>query len=450
MNETGHYHLAGIGGVGMSALAQALSDAGARVSGSDRFLDQGRTLEVFAVLRDAGIELTPQDGSAVTPGVSALVVSTAVEPGNPEREAAVRLGIPVVHRADLLARLVEDRRLVAVGGTCGKTTVTGLAGWLLEQAGRDPMVVNGGAVADWQTTTRLGSVRAGMSPWAVIEADESDRSFLRFHPEWAVVTNISKDHFEFEEAVALFRQFAGRTRAGVLAGPEAAEALRGAATIRIIPDPGNPTPAPGGGMAFTFDGTRFEIGMPGRHNARNACAALAVARELGVDPASLREPLRRFRGIRRRLERVGACRDAAVFDDYAHNPEKIRAAWSAVAETAGRVVGVWRPHGFGPLSLMMPELVDGFAAALRPDDVLWLLPVFYAGGTASGAATSDELAGRLRALGKRVNVAADYGGLEAELRALLRAGDALLVMGARDPDLPLFARRMGAQQPSLS
>ena len=441
----GSYHLAGIAGVGMSALAQALADAGCRVSGSDRHLDQGRDLEVLRTLEAAGVRLFPQDGSGLTAATSALVRSTAVEAGNADLEAARRLGLPVLHRAHVLAQLVAGRRGVAVAGTCGKTTVTGMAGWLLEQLGADPTVINGGAVVNWTGGARLGSVRRGASGLCVYEADESDRSFLVFEPDWAVVTNISKDHFELDEAVALFREFAGRVREGVVAGPGAAALLRGAiddARLHLPTPPARVRPGAGGGVAFEYAGLTFEIPLPGRHNAENAWIALALCERLGLDLARARDAFREFRGIRRRLELVGRAGGVTVRDDYAHNPEKLRAAWAAAAEAAPRVAGVWRPHGFGPLSLMMEELAAAFAAACRPQDRLCLLPVYYAGGTAHGAATSEDLAARLRARGAKAEVFPDYAALEAELVAWLRADDTLLVMGARDPDLPVFARRM--------
>lgn len=442
-------HLAGIGGVGMSALAQALVDSGAQVTGSDRFLDQGRELEVFATLRAAGVCLKPQDGSALSQDTTALVVSTAVESDNLEIAAAQRLQIPVRHRAEMLAELVRPRRLAAVAGTCGKTTVTGMLGTLLEFAGFDPCVINGGEVTHWRSPLRLGSVRAGRGDWAVIEADESDRSFLRYSPEWAILTNISKDHFEYGIALDLFSEFTRRVKTGLVLGPQAAAALEGRiqGLDGIVVPPSKDWMAHADGtQSFTFENARFELAMPGRHNADNACAALALARRLGAPLDALREGLRGFRGIHRRLERTGVFQGAAVYDDYGHNPEKIRAAWTAIASTARRVHGVWRPHGFGPLSLMMHELATMWAETMRSNDRLALLPVFYAGGTTSGKASSDDLAARITAAGRHAEVTPDYTALERWARAGIGPGDALLVMGARDPDLPLFARRMGCAE----
>lgn len=443
----GHYHLAGVGGVGMSALAQALLDAGADVTGSDRFLDQSRDLEVFQVLRAAGVRMAPQDGSALHPASRALVVSTAVEDDNPDRHAALRLGIPVRHRAEVLSDLAQTRPFAAIAGTCGKTTVTGMTGALLEAAGLDPWVVNGGAVTAWRRPDRIGSVRNGGGP-GVIEADESDRSFLKFSPDWAVITNVSKDHFGLGESLDLFETFAGRVKKSLILGPQAAAALanhRLPAVCASAFEYSQWESRADGTQSFVVENQRFELSMPGRHNAENACAALTLARCMGAPWDALQRGLRDFRGVHRRLERTGACGGAAVYDDYAHNPEKIRAAWSAVRATgARRVLGVWRPHGFKPLATMFDELVAMWTEVMGREDRLLVLPVFYAGGSvAQSGVTSNDLCAALRAAGRDAECVPDYPSIENVARAFLRPGDALLIMGARDPDLPLFARRMG-------
>ncbi len=211
-------HLIGIGGVGMSALAQALLDHGFAVGGSDRLLNDPNTIPppVFSVLRAAGVALHPQDGSGIATGLDIVIASSAVESGNPDLVAAHRLGIPVISRAAMLARLVEGRPLIAVAGTAGKTTVTGMIGWILEQTGRDPAVVNGGELVAWSRPNRVGGVRHGSGEWTVIETDESDRSLLLFHPAWAVITNISKDHYELDELERVFRAFAAQTAEGIV------------------------------------------------------------------------------------------------------------------------------------------------------------------------------------------------------------------------------------------
>ncbi len=444
--SSSRFHLAGVAGVGMSALAQALLDRGAAVSGSDRFLDGGREIDALRVLRAAGVRLVPQDGSGLMEDTTALVISTAVEEGNPDLEAARRLGVPVVHRAAMLARLASGRRGIAIAGTSGKTTVTGMTGWVFECLGLDPAVVNGGAVLNWAAPTRLGSVRSGASDWFVFEADESDRSFLQFSPEHAILTNITQDHFALDEAVALFREFATRVAGTIVAGPGVGGILgpefAGCVETPVASVPPRVTPS---GVEFDYEGVHFAVPMIGVHNGWNALLVAGLARRLGLDLRAVAEAFRSFRGIHRRLEIAGDARGVLVIDDYAHNPAKMRAAWEAAATRAKSVIGVWRPHGFGPLRLMLDDLAGNLSQAMRPADRLVLLPVFYAGGTPGGSVNSDELARRLRSLGREAAVVPDYAALEARVLPHLVPGSALLVMGARDPDLPLFARRVAAR-----
>lgn len=439
MTDRQHVHVAGVAGVGMSALAELLLALGYRVTGSDRTVDAGGYSEAIETLCRAGLEIVPQDGRAITATTAALAVSTAIEADNPELLAAQRIGVEVVHRAALLARLAGGRRLVAITGTAGKTTVTALVGYLLEQAGFDPTVVNGGIVLDWRSPTRLGNVRIGASPWWVIEADESDRSLLRFHPDHAIITNISKDHFELDEVHRIFRTFATQVRGEIVGGTDIARVVgRPVHTpeFRFLHSPQ--------GWAFDCEGVQYVTGMPGRHNAENALLAISFCLRMGADPARLREALARFSGVHRRLEVVGTFQGARVIDDYAHNPAKIAASWRAVSENARRVFGFWRPHGFGPLALMHDELVEALAAAMRPDDRFFVLPVFYAGGTATRTVTSDDFVAALRARGVAAELVADYPALRARLKAGAQSGDAILGMGARDPELPRFARALAA------
>ena len=270
----------------------------------------------------------------------------------------------------------------------------------------------------------------------MLEADESDRSLLRFHPEHAILSNVSKDHFELAEVQRLFRTFAGQVRGTIVAGPGVGSSLD-IKTTRVEIDP----QLVDGRWSFLWAGRDFLVKLPGRHNAENAALAVAMCEVLGVDLDRVAEGLPRFRGVHRRLERVGERNGVAIIDDYAHNPAKIAASWRAVAETAAHVHGYWRPHGFGPLALMKEELADAFAQVCRAGDRLYLLPVYYAGGTANQTITSDEFAARLRARGVAAEAVPDYAVL-AERLAAAGPGDAILGMGARDPELPLFARRL--------
>ena len=274
---SGTVHLVGIGGVGMSALAQALLDAGGTVTGADRALGgSGARPGVLAALARAGVRLFPDDGSGIGPDTARVIVSTAVEETNRDLRCARARGIPVVHRAAALAELLAPRRLVAVAGTCGKSTVTAILGHLLAESGFDPVVVNGAQVVGWDAGgTRVGSTRKGTGAYAVAEVDESDKSLVAFKPFAAVVTNASADHYSKAEMDAVFDAF-----------------------VRGVPGPvidGRRTPMVPSAAART-------IPLPGEHNAVNAECALRMAAALGADPARLAAAIRTFPGVERGLQ----------------------------------------------------------------------------------------------------------------------------------------------------
>lgn len=426
-------HLVGVAGVGMNALAQALKGGGWSVSGSDRYQDQGQDLDVIRKLKAAGIKFYPQTGEGVRPDIGAVVVSTAIEQDNPDIEAAQRWNVPVRHRAEMLAELIAGKEVVAIAGTSGKTTVTGMVGWLLEQLGADPTVVNGGALVNWADAQRIGNVRTGKSQLCVIEADESDRSLLRFSPEWALITNMSADHFSLAETERLFAQFRSQVRRECIAGWDPGMPWQGL-SAKLGKE----------GACFTYEGRDFEIPMLGAHNAENALQAALLCRRMGYDLKSIRDALSQFNGIQRRLERIGEVAGVTVLDEYAHNPAKIAAAWRAVAPHYRRVLSFWRPHGYKPLSLMLDDLGRTFAELCRPADKLYLMPVYYAGGTVSKQRDSDELVEKLCARGVPAAWMADYDVLMAEMMGQARGGDVVLCMGARDPGIPQFARDLVA------
>ena len=422
----GTIHLVGIGGVGMSALAQAYLDAGHAVSGADRTLRAGGTrTPVLDALAAQGVRLFPDDGSGVDAATGQLVVSTAIEDANPDLAAARARGIPVVHRAAALSRLLASRKLVAVAGTCGKSTVTAILGHLLVECGFDPLVVNGAQIAGWDAHgTRVGSVRKGAGEFAVAEVDESDKSLTAFKPYAAIVTNASADHYSKEEMDAVFDAF-----------------------IRDMPGPVIDGRDREGRACRDLETAITSFPMPGAHNRANARLALAMACALGADPAQAAAALASFPGVERRLQRVGSLpcgdRQVAVFDDYAHNPEKLHAMWTTLAEAYPRgVAAVWRPHGYGPLRKMMDALAEMFRGVMRPQDALVLLPVYDAGGTADRSVNSDALASRLADASGAVVLVKDLKEAEDYLRARADAFGAIVTAGARDPGLPVLARRL--------
>ena len=421
-------HLIGIGGVGMSALAQAFLDKGWQVSGSDRLCALGQETPTLATLRAEGVRLAPQDGSGIRPG-QIVIYSTAIEPDNPDLQAAHRLGLTTLHRSAALARLAEGHTLIAVTGTCGKSSVTALLGHLLIACGRDPAIVNGAEIVGLdENGARIGSTRASANPRGllVVEADESDKSLMGLSPTHVIVTNASSDHFPKEEAERLFGAFKAKASGIVID------------TSGEAPEP--PPEGTGWEARFTWRNLSWRLPMPGAHNVANAKAALAMAMALGCEPEPLQRALADFRGIRRRLERHGTCAGATVVDDYAHNTEKLAAALRTLQQAfpAG-VFALWRPHGYAPLRKMLAALSEMFNATLRPCDRLLLLPVYDAGGTADRSVSSGDLLARLNCPAEAV---ADLSAAEARPRAPAPPGTVLATFGARDPGLPALARRL--------
>jgi len=420
----------------MSALAELLLDRGFSVSGSDRFLDAGRPTGTLAVLESEGVALFPQDGSGVA-SASAIAISSAIEEDNPDLVAARAAGKRVWHRAELLSALASaaGAKVVGVAGTCGKTTTTGMLGEALERLGADPTVVAGGALVDWEAGgRRLGSVRSGGDTW-VVELDESDRSLLRFSPWKAIVSNIAEDHFPLAETKDLFKEFARKVEGEIVCSEGVASGLGAADDARWHEAIGTPAADGRGG---TWRGVFLRSGGAGVHNFLDAMLAGEMCLAMGYGVSDSAAALAAFGGMRRRMEKVGS----RVWDDYAHNPDKVANAMAAAKLEAPRLGVVFRPHGYGPLRKGLVGFAKSFASSLGEGDALWVLPVFDAGGTATRDVSAADLVAAVEAHGTKASVRAVSGLDEARERAtaFLRSGGGVLVMGARDPDLPLLAR----------
>ena len=433
MTLSGRVHLVGIGGVGMSALAQAYLDAGWIVSGADRSLrDGGERTPVLRALAGQGVLLSPDDGSGVTDDTGRVVISTAIEDTNPDLAAARARGIPVVHRAAALSGLLSGHKLVAVAGTCGKSTVTAMLGHLLTECGFDPLVVNGAQVVGWDADgSRVGSVRRGGGEWAVAEVDESDKSLTAFSPYAVVVTNASADHYSMEEMDAVFDAFVCDVPGPVIDG----RAIFSESPTRLVSD---------------LESIAAHCPLPGAHNRANALLALLMAEALGVPRNRMATAMATFPGVERRLQLVGSVlcggREVAVYDDYAHNPEKLHAMLTTLQDAFPQgVAAVWRPHGYAPIRKMLDSLTDMFRATLRPQDVLVLTPVYDAGGTADRSINSDALVARLVDAPGKVILVNSLKEAETVLRTHAPAVGAIVTAGARDPGLPVLARQLTQQ-----
>ncbi len=446
MEPGGTFHFSGIAGSGMSALAQFLALGGRQVTGSDRSFDRGERPEAQSHLARLGIGIHPQDGSGLGPDCQALVVSTAIEDSVPEVQEARRRGIPLLHRSELLADLVASHRTVAITGTSGKSTTTAMVFELLRGAGRDPSLITGGDLRALQAQGLWGNAWRGRSDLLVIEADESDGTVVRYHPAVGVVLNLQRDHKEPEVVLEMFRRFQLQCREAFVVGE--GEPLREFQSQAVVTGLGPKAYVPPEdlvlgpqGSSFRLEGVSFTLPCPGRHNVENALAALATCRVLGVPLGDLVEPLARFQGVGRRFQVLGTHRGVTVVDDFAHNPAKVAAALATAQLQAPRVLAVFQPHGFGPLRFMRQELVDVLCAGLRPQDRVWMLEVFYAGGTAERTLTSHEVVDDLVARGAAA-AWVDRSHLAETLAVEAQAGDLILLMGARDPSLGELAMKL--------
>jgi len=448
----------GIGGSGMLPLASIVRASGGKVAGSDRSLDAGRTPHKFDYLRSLGIQLFPQDGSGLQDGMT-LVTSAAVEDNVPDVVRARELGLKHLTRPQFLAELLNSaQRSVAVGGTSGKSTVTGMIGWILHACHRQPTVMNGAVMKNFVTPSApFASALVGDPELFVSEVDESDGSIALYKPEIAVLTNISLDHKEMVELRSLFAAFLLRARKAVvnLDDPETR------AIADVIPADnrvGYGFDAPSAdfmgkdlrleadGVAFALEaeGERHEIhlAVPGRHNASNALAAIAAARSLGVRVEEAANALARFEGLRRRLETVGSAGGVTVIDDFAHNPDKIDATLATLRAQPGRLLLMFQPHGYGPLTKMGDQLAESFANGMAPDDRLYLPDPVYHGGTVERTRGSDWLAEQINAGGKQAEHIAERASIGEALLAEAQPGDRIVIMGARDDTLIDFAREL--------
>jgi UDP-N-acetylmuramate--alanine ligase len=452
------FFFCGIGGSGMLPLASILRASGARVAGSDRSLDAGRTGPKYDYLRSLGIRLHPQDGSGLTPGMT-LVTSAAVEDDVPDMVRARELGLTHLRRSELLAELLNKAlHSVAIGGTSGKSTVTGMAGWILHACRRQPTVMNGAVMKNFVTPAApFASALVGDPELFIAEVDESDGSIALYKPEIAVLTNISLDHKEMDELRGLFAGFLSQSRKAALNldDPETRALAEALPPDKLV---GYGFDSPGADFAgrnleLLPTGVRFDVdhddareevylALPGRHNASNALAAIAAVRQLGVPLAQATAALGRFEGLRRRLETVGEAGGVTVIDDFAHNPDKIDASLATLRAHPGRLLMLFQPHGYGPISKMGDELAASFAGGMAVDDRLYLPDPVYQGGTVERRRGSDWLAGQVRAKGRKAEHIPDRSDLADALVDQARPGDRIVIMGARDDSLAELARNL--------
>ncbi len=445
--ECSSFHFVGILGAGMSAIAQYLRWCGCSVSGSDRSLDSPDTAAVRDPLAALGCTLWPQDGSGVALGADTLVVSSAVENDNPDIAAAAARQIPVAHRSDVLAALVATHRTVAVAGTSGKSTVTGLVFDCLEGCGKSPSVISGAALSSVAARGAYGNAWHGTSDLLVVEADESDGTVVKYHPYLSLLLNISRDHKDESETEGMLRRLASQSqRVVVNADDPRCAAVPHHAAFGLTHGQWRPdrvvqtTPS----VSFVRNGITYACRLPGDHNLSNALAACTVCEELGCAPEHVARALASSGSIARRFEMRLSARGVRVVDDYAHNPAKIEAALRTAQCMAPRVFALFQPHGFGPTRFVRRELAEVFSRVPRSTDHVLVLPIYYAGGTVQRDISSADVTADVTGHGQTVLAPATREESIGYLAEHAREGDLILVMGARDPSLPGFVDRIAA------
>ncbi len=445
--DIGAIHFIGIGGIGMSGIAEIMHNFGYKVQGSD-VADNANVKR----LRAMGISITVGHSADNLKDAHAVVYSSAVRPGNVEFDAARARGLPLVRRAEMLAEIMRLRSCVAIAGTNGKTTTTTMVAALLDAGGLDPTVVNGGIINAYGTNARVGD-----GEWVVVEADESDGTFLRLPATVAVVTNADPDHLDFYGTFDKMREAFQRFVENIpfygfavlcLDHPEV-QAMVGRIEDRRIITYGFSPQANARAVNVRFSqgashfdviftdrhkGTRTRLDnlvlpMPGEHNVQNSLAAIVVARELGVAEATIKAGLASFRGVGRRFTRVGEWHGAAIIDDYAHNPFKIAAALKAARQAySGPVVAVVQPHRYTRLR----DTFEQFCTCLNEADVAIIAPVYTAGEKPIEGYNRDTYAEALRAHGHRdVRVIEGESELAASIATIANLKDgAIVLLGA--------------------
>ncbi len=442
----GPIHFVGIGGIGMSGIARVMHNLGYKVQGSD--IGEGGNVQK---LREKGIEVVIGHAPENIDGAGVIVVSAAIKPDNPELQEARRRFLPVVRRAEMLAELMRLKSSIAIAGTHGKTTTTSLVAALLDGGGLDPTVINGGIINAYGSNARLGA-----GDWMVVEADESDGTFVKLPADIAIVTNIDPEHLDhygdFDAIKAAFHAFVENVpfygfAVMCLDHPEVQSLIGGIEDRRIITYGTNPQAdarisnirTDGGAMEFDVairnritgsivDISDIRLAMPGEYNVQNATAAIVVACELGISPDSIRKSLAEFGGVKRRFTLTGVWNGVSIYDDYAHHPVEIAAVLQAARQaTSGRVFAIVQPHRFSRLKSLFVE----FCSCFNDADTVIVADVFSAGEEPIEGFDKQGLVEGLRSRGHRSVLSLDgEAGLADMVRTHAEPDDLVIFLGA--------------------
>ena len=452
-------HFIGIGGIGMSALAQMYKSFGYQVSGSDRGFGKSENQPIFQPLLNQNIKIYPQDGSYLQDGIpEKIIYSTAIEKDNPDLQNTDDAAI--IHRSAALEDAIKSlnsKTSIAVAGSCGKTTVTSYLAELLFLLQKDPTFVSGGAVNRFISADQVGNFYNGKGKHLIFEADESDKSLTRYTPDYAILLNIENDHYPKDEIIKVFAEFIGKIKKGLVINHEIKEYfdhkifnnLRVKTFSAINPQADyyiNSYKADSGKFTAQINNKlNIELPSPGLHNALNAASILAMIELLKIDTTLAANSIKNLQGAWRRFNFHGTLTTGAkVFDDYAHNVQKIISCIKAAREAcSNRIIAIWQPHGFSPLGFMREDLKNTLQKELQENEIFSFLPVYYAGGSTSFSPTSAEVANEyINAGNHKIKYFSTRQESETFIKENSREGDIVLIMGARDNSLSSWCKEL--------
>lgn len=440
----------GVAGVGMSAIAQYLKGIGKEVSGSDRFFREGEYNEVQEKLEAEGIRCFVQNGEGITAFTDLVVVSTAIEDTVIEVKKAKELNIPIIRRSELLAMIADSKKTIAVGGTSGKSTTSAMLFDILQYAGLQPSIISGAGLISIIKEGKIGNAKVGAGQWLVIEADESDGSIVQYKPEIGLLLNVDKDHKEIDVLMDVFTTFKNNSKRFVVNQSHPLAQRLSQNPAHDFSFDSNSSAAyigtnfkqDGLAISFKINEVDFHLNLVGKHNMENALAAAAIAAQLGVDLSIASEALHKYEGIYRRHQVIGNKKGVWLIDDYAHNPVKCAAAIEACQPIAPKVIAWFQPHGYAPTKFLRHDFVTEIAKVVRPGDEIWMSEIFYAGGTTTKDISANDLVNDLKELGKPAFFVDDRNDFLSHARSHFTDNCVLLLMGARDPSLEQFAKKI--------
>lgn len=446
------FFFCGIGGIGMSGIALCLKQSGHTVLGSDRAFDNGQSERMKSILTQAGIQIVPQDGSGVTSDIHCFVVSSAVEPSIIDVKKALEHKLIILTRAQVLAYVFAHKKYIAVGGTSGKTTVTAMIGHILSVIGKKPLMINGGISINTYNGAGESNIIYNESEIGVMEADESDGSIELYKPAVSVLTNITQDHKEVAENLPLFARFADKATLGCVLNADCMNSRllklyqSNIKTFSVTGEKADLSPSDivcnANGIRFMLNHETYTLPFIGLHNLENALAATCACLYYDISIDESMQALMSFKGTKRRLQCLGVANGVSITDDYAHNPAKINAALSAIQQHQGNIYVYFQPHGFGPLKMMQTELIEMLKARLD-NRTTWLMSEpFYAGGTVNRDISSQTTIQALQQADKKAFLMQDRKEALEFLMKNVQSGDHIVIMGARDNSLTIYAEEI--------